>query len=78
MRSDQKCTFASLTVIQLLSWAESWQVIGQTELIPVLVAMRTWEAQLRGRDVVAFLDNSSAVQCLVKRRFQPTAIGEDS
>ena len=52
--------------------AESWsssgssQVIGQAEIFPVLISLRTWEAQLAGRRVLFFIDNDSARWGLVK------------
>ena len=41
-------------------------MIGQTELIPILVSMMTWKDRLADRDVIVFLDNPSAIQCLVR------------
>ena len=36
------------------------QVIGQAELIPLLMARLTWEKRLAGRRTIYFMDNESA------------------
>eukprot|EP00972_Heterocapsa_arctica_P018444 2723957-Heterocapsa_arctica.AAC.1 len=50
------------------SWRKEgqMQIIGQAELVPVLVARCTWMDHLRGREVVHFVDNDSAKHALVK------------
>ena len=45
---------------------ESGQVIGQAELAPVILAKKVWQQELRGRDVLFFLDNDAARYGLVK------------
>ena len=42
------------------------QVIGQAELIPLLVSRLTWEKKLAGRRVLFFMDNESARICAIK------------
>ena len=44
------------------SWADrrDQQVVGQAELLPVLLASATWGEVIRGRAVVIFIDNDSA------------------
>ncbi len=42
------------------------QVIGQAEILPVLVAMRLWAHHLQGKKIVCFIDNDSARGALVK------------
>ena len=50
------------------SWrsGDSYQVVGQAEIIPVLIARLTWAEILRGRHVVFFIDNNAARQSLIK------------
>lgn len=43
------------------------QVIGQAEVYPTLVARYTWEAELKDKSVVYFVDNDSARQALIRR-----------
>ena len=45
---------------------EQSQVIGQAELLPVLVAKETWKETLRGRRALFFVDNEAARLGLVK------------
>ena len=52
---------------------ESWktkltqeQVIGQAELVPLLMARLTWEKALAGRRVIFFMDNESARICAIR------------
>ena len=42
------------------------QVIGQAELLPVIVAQRTWRARWTGRRVLVFVDNDSARHALIR------------
>lgn len=42
------------------------QVIGQAELIPLLIARLTWQVRLAGRRVIFFIDNESARICAIK------------
>ena len=48
-------------------WAASSdsQVIGQAELLPVLLSVHTWADQLRGLPCLVFIDNDSARHVLV-------------
>ena len=39
---------------------ESGQVIGQSELAPVILAKKVWQQELRDREVLFFLDNDWA------------------
>ena len=50
------------------SWrsGESYQVVGQAEIFPVLLARTTWPELLRQKFVVYYIDNDSARQALVK------------
>ncbi len=50
------------------SWSANGNsmVIGQAEIAPVLIALRTWRDRLLQRRVVFFLDNDSARQAFVK------------
>ena len=41
------------------------QVIGQAELLPVLIAARLWSRRLRGRRVISYIDNDSARFALI-------------
>ena len=45
---------------------EGFQVIGQAELAPVIMAKEVWKQQLKQRDVIFFLDNDAARYGLVK------------
>ena len=62
--------FFGLTVPQGVAdtWrsGDSYQVVGQAEIIPVLVARLTWAEILRGKHVVYFIDNNAARQALIK------------
>ena len=42
------------------------QVVGQTELLPAVLARRVWKDKLRGRLVVYFVDNEAARFALIK------------
>ena len=46
--------------------ADQTQVIGQAEILPVLVARWTWSKDLAGKRVLYFIDNESARLALVK------------
>ena len=46
--------------------ADQTQVIGQAELLPVLVAKLTWQHEIEGRRAIYFIDNESARLALVK------------
>ena len=51
------------------SWkqrADQTQVIGQAEILPVLVARWTWASEISGKRVIYFIDNESARLALVK------------
>ena len=52
----------------LFEWnqGEDKQVIGQTELLPVLCSRRLWAPRIRGKDVLLFVDNMSALDGLIK------------
>ena len=43
-----------------------WQVIGQAELAPVLIATKLWEQRLRNRHVIIWIDQNAARQGLIK------------
>ena len=57
--------------------AEQWsasgskQLIAQAELLPVVVAKRTWSQVLKGRKVLVFIDNEGVKASLV-RSFSPS------
>jgi hypothetical protein len=55
------------------SWKESGirQVIGQAEILPVLVSKVTWKAKLENRKCLCFIDNDSAMEALI-RGFSPS------
>jgi len=59
-------------VDQWKSRESQWQVIGQAELFPLLVARLTWKETLRHRRVIYFIDNDSARQAAV-RSYSPVA-----
>ena len=42
------------------------QVIGQAELLPILLARGLWFAQLRNRRAIYFIDNDSARDAMIK------------
>ena len=67
---DGSAKFFGLEVPQEVarSWRAglSWQVVGQAELFPVYLARRVWAEEIRGRDVLWFIDNDSARHALVK------------
>ena len=42
------------------------QVIGQAELLPILQAKIAWSDRLEGKDVIMFVDNSSALHAVIK------------
>ena len=42
------------------------QLIGQAELLPVVLAQRSWAGRWRGRKIVLFVDNDSARHALIK------------
>ncbi len=44
----------------------SKQLIGQIELMPVLLARRLWARQIQGRKIIFFLDNEAGREGLVK------------
>lgn len=58
------------------SWVELWrksgrrQLICQAEIFPVIVAKATWSEILRGRSVIWFIDNNSALSARI-RSFSP-------
>ena len=49
-------------------WASegSKQLIGQIELVPVVLARRLWASQIQGRKLICFLDNEAGREGLVK------------
>ena len=64
-----QCFGLELPTALIDSWKsnkEQLQVIGQAEILPVLVAKQTWKEQLRGRRVIFFIDNESARIALVR------------
>ena len=42
------------------------QLTGQAELLPVVLAQRSWAGRWRGRKIVLFVDNDSARHALIK------------
>ena len=42
------------------------QVIGQAELLPVLISVRLWKDRIKNRDVLFFVDNFSALDALIR------------
>ena len=52
----------------LASWLDDGrkQAINQVELHPVLTAANTWSEQIRGRDVIFWIDNESARHGLIR------------
>jgi len=65
-------TLPSHLVAQWKSKEDQWQVIGQAEIFPLLVARLTWAAALRERRVLYFIDNDSARQAAI-RSYSPVA-----
>jgi len=64
-----ECFGATLPSHLVAEWKtrdEQWQVIGQAEIFPLLVARLTWREVLRGRRVIYFLDNDSARQAAIR------------
>ena len=47
------------------------QVIGQAEILPVLVSKVTWKAKFANRKCICFIDNDSAMEALI-RGFSPS------
>ena len=58
------CSVGDALVSQWASSGDS-QVIGQAELLPVLISVHTWAEQLRGLPCIIFIDNDSARHGLV-------------
>ena len=64
-----QCFGTSVPNTVIDSWkqrADQTQVIGQAELLPVLVARWTWAKEVAGKRVIYFIDNESARLALVK------------
>jgi len=53
-------------LLKLWSSEGSRQLIGQIELVPVLVARRLWAPVIQGRKLLVFLDNEAGREGLVK------------
>ena len=53
-------------VRKLATKADQTQVIGQAELLPVLVAKTIWEKFLKNKKAIYFVDNDSARLALIK------------
>ena len=49
------------------------QLIGQAELLPAVVAQRTWSQRWAGRRVLLFMDNDSARHALIRGGSTSTA-----
>ena len=47
-------------VVELWRVGDKEQVIGQAELLPVLLGRATWATRMEGRDCITFIDNNSA------------------
>ena len=64
------------------SYTEKWskdgkkQLVFMAELLPVLVAKRTWASCVRGRRVLLFLDNQAAQESLI-RGYSPVVDAAD-
>ena len=52
-------------------WLQKRQVIGQAELLPVLLALQVWRPWCQGRRILLFVDNEAA-------RFGPIKGASDS
>ena len=53
-------------VATLTSKAGQRQIIGQAEILPVLIAKRIWSKLIKNKRVIYFIDNDSARAALVK------------
>ena len=60
------CVLALEDVEELKDRAGQKQVIGQAEILPVLVAKLTWQKELEYRRVLFFVDNESAKIALIR------------
>ena len=47
-------------------WRERSQYVGQLELLAAVAVYYSLAAELRGREVIHFIDNAGAMACLVK------------
>ena len=47
-------------------WRELAQYVGQLELLAAVAVYYSLAAELRGREVIHFIDNSGAMACLIK------------
>lgn len=57
---------AQTTVDSWKTKADQKQVIGQAELVPLLIARLTWAERIRSKRVLYFVDNESARLAMVK------------
>ena len=60
------CVLAQEDVEELKDKAGQKQVIGQAEILPILVAKLTWQNKLAHRRVLFFIDNESAKIALIR------------
>ena len=51
---------------KLATKSDQTQVIGQAELLPILVAKTIWEEHIENRKVIYFVDNDSARLAMIK------------
>ena len=59
---------ADIGPLLIKEWRSSGQIqiIGQAELYPVWIARRIWDARLRGRRVIFFIDNNGAKDSIIR------------
>lgn len=59
---------ANIEPLLVKEWRSSGQtqIIGQAELYPVWIARRNWDARLRGRRVIFFIDNNGAKDSIIR------------
>ena len=57
---------SDIAVRRLTSKKDQKQVIGQAEILPIVVAKTVWKEQIRDRKVIYFIDNDSARMALIK------------
>ena len=64
---DQTLEMAGGEILKFFSYGETkTQIVGQSELLPCLLAQRLWGSRMEGRAVMYFLDNEAAKYGLIK------------
>ena len=58
--------FIPKELVELLMSSGSKQIIGQAEMIPVVLAKRVWREMLKEGRNLFFIDNESARECFVR------------